>query len=78
MSGRGATELDETVFGTVAMNLSHFLLGRGWRYKSSELARKFISAEDQFSMPLPSHLRFLYPILAIPRWVRRRSKLSRY
>ncbi len=77
MSGRGATELDDTVFGTVVINLSHFLLGRGWRYKYSELARKTRNPEDQLAMPLPPYLHFIYPILAIPRWVWRRYQLSR-
>jgi hypothetical protein len=77
MSGRGATELDDTVFGTVVINLSHFLLGRGWRYKYSELARKTRNPEDQLAMPLPRYLHFIYPILAVPRWVWRRYQLSR-
>lgn len=77
MSGRGATELDDTVFGTVVINLSHFLLGRGWRYKYSELARKTRNPEDQLAMPLPPYLHFIYPILAVPRWVWRRYQLSR-
>ncbi len=77
MSGRGATELDDTVFGTVVINLSHFLLGRGWRYRYSELARKTRNPEDQLTMPLPPYLHFIYPILAVPRWVLRRYQLSR-
>ncbi len=77
MSGRGATELDDTVFGTVVINLSHFLLGQGWRYKYSELARKTSNPEDRLTMPLPPYLHFIYPVLAVPRWVWRRYKLSR-
>lgn len=78
MSGRGATELDDTLFGTVVINLSHFLLGRGWRYRYSEIARKAVNPMDRFDMPLPFYLHFLYPILAVPAWVRRRYKLARY
>jgi hypothetical protein len=77
MSRYGATELDNTVFGTVAINLSHFLLGRGWRYKYREVVRKCINPQDQFAMPLPRRLHFLYPALAVPRWIWRRYKLSR-
>ena len=77
MAGRGETELDDTVFGTVLMNLSHFLIGRGWRYKLFELGRKFRTPEDQIELPLPPSLHFLYPIIAIPRWVLRRARLSR-
>ncbi len=40
MAGRGVTELDSTVFGTVVINVSHFMLGKGWSYKRSELIRK--------------------------------------
>jgi hypothetical protein len=77
LTSRGATELDQTVFGTVVINLSHFLLKRGWRYKVSEIRRKGIGAEDKVAMPLPRALQFLYPILAVPRWVMRRYRMSR-
>jgi hypothetical protein len=77
MSRHGATELDDTVFGTVAINLSHFLLGHGWRYKYREIVRKCVNPEDRFAMPLPRRLHFLYPALAVPRWIWRRYKLSR-
>ena len=77
MAGRGATELDSTVFGTVVINLSHFMLGKGWSYKSSELMRKLKNPEDQASLDLPESLHFLYPLVALPRWVWRRYKLSR-
>lgn len=77
MTGRGATELDDTVFGTVAINLAHFLIGRGVPYKLSELGRKLQNPEDQLEMPLPRQLRFLYPIAALPRWVLRRARRGR-
>ena len=77
MAGRGATELDSTVFGTVVINLSHFLLGKGWSYKRSELIRKLKNPEDQASLDLPAPLHFVYPLVALPRWVWRRYKLSR-
>jgi hypothetical protein len=78
MTTHGATELDDTVLGTVVINISHLLLGRGWRYKYDEIARKTVNPEDRFSMPLPRHLHFVYPILAVPRWIRRRYRLSRH
>jgi hypothetical protein len=77
MAGRGERELDDTVFGTVLMNFSHFLIARGWRYKLFELGRKFRTPEDQIELPLPAPLHFLYPIIAVPRWVLRRARLSR-
>ena len=76
MAGRGATELDKTVFGTVVINLSHFLLGKGWSYKRSELIRKLKNPEDQASLHLPPSLHFVYPLVAVPRWVWRRYRLS--
>ncbi len=77
MAGRGATELDRTVFGTVVINVSHFMLGKGWSYKRSELMRKLKNPEDQASLHLPGSLHFVYPLVALPRWVWRRYKLSR-
>ena len=77
MAGRGAVELDDTLFGTVVINTSHFLLGRGWRYKYAELARKTVNPQDRFAMPLPRPLHFLYPVLAVPNWLWRRYKVSR-
>ncbi len=78
MASRGATELDDTVFGTVVINLSHFLLGRGWRYKVGELNRKTSNPEDRLTMRLPPSFHFLYTVLAVPRWVWRRYRLSRH
>jgi hypothetical protein len=77
MAGRGATELDRTVLGTVGINLAHLLLYPGFRYKASELGRKLVNPEDRFSLALPRHLRFLYPVMAVPRWIARRRRLSR-
>jgi hypothetical protein len=70
----GEEELDDTVFGTVPIHLSHFLLGRGLGYKLSEAGRKMQSRHDQVSMPLPRPLRFLYPLLLLPSWVWRRVR----
>lgn len=77
MTGRGATELDDTMFGTVPLNFAHFLLGRGLSYKASELLRKLSHPEDRMLLPLPGALHFLYPVLAPPLWVVRRYRVSR-
>lgn len=74
MDGRGEAELDDTMLGTVPIHLSHFALARGWRYKAGELARKFRSPYDQATLPLPRPLRFLYPIMLVPRWLWRRAR----
>lgn len=75
MSGSNARELDDTMFGTFGINLSHLFLKRGWRYRTSELVRKCNTAEDRVLLPLPRYLRFLYPALAMPLWVWRRFRL---
>jgi hypothetical protein len=75
MAGRhGETELDDTVLGTLPIHLSHFALGRGWRYKLAEAGRKTISPHDRAALDLPRPLHFLYPLLAIPNWIRRRIR----
>lgn len=66
-------ELDETVLGTVPIHLSHFMLGRGWRYKWQELRRKSVSPDDRMRLPLPRPLHFLYPLIAVPSWLLRRA-----
>ncbi len=78
MAGRGATELDDTMFGTVPLNVAHFLLGRGLGFKASELLRKLSHPEDRMLLPLPRALHFLYPVLAPPLWVVRRYRVSRH
>jgi hypothetical protein len=73
MAGRHqAVELDDRVLGTVAIQVSHFLLRPGWRYKASELRRKLSNRYDRTAIPLPRSLHFLYPIILIPRWMWRR------
>lgn len=75
MAGRYvATELDDTLLGTVPIHVSHFVLGRGLGYKASEAWRKTLSPHDRALMPLPKALGFLYPILVLPRWLWRRAK----
>lgn len=70
----GEKELDDTVLGTVPIHLSHFTLGRGWRFKTAELARKLSNHEDQARIALPRPLRFLYPVISVPSWVIRRAR----
>jgi hypothetical protein len=67
-------DLDDTVFGTVPIHVSHLLLGRGLRFKVGEIARKIKSPQDRTALPLPRVLTFLYPIILFPNWVRRRTK----
>lgn len=75
MAGSDAhTELDDTVFGTVPIHLSHFALGRGWRFKSAELRRKLTNHEDQSKISLPRPFHVLYPLISVPSWLYRRVR----
>lgn len=75
-SGRYAErELDSSAFGTVWIQFSHFLLGRGLRHKRAELKQKLFGHHTPVALPLPRPLRFLYPLLSIPHWGWRRWKL---
>ncbi len=77
MAGTGTRELDDQMLGTVGLNLSHFLLGRGISYKFSEAGRKLNVAENRVILPLPRGLSFLYPVLALPMWIIRRYRAGR-
>jgi len=77
MVGQGPRELDDSIFGTVGINASHFLLGKGVRYKFGELARKLTLPEDRMLVQLPRGLTFLYPVMALPLWLWRRYRVGR-
>ena len=75
MAGRYAeTELDDTVLGTLSIHLSHFALGRGWRFKARELSSKLNNRDDRMEYTLPRPLHFLYPVISLPSWIRRRMQ----
>jgi hypothetical protein len=65
-------ELDARVLGTIPIHLSHFLLGRGHAYKWAEFRRKLFASPDRAFMP--GRLEFLFPLVALPRWLRRRAR----
>jgi hypothetical protein len=67
-------ELDSTVFGTVSIHLSHFLLDTGFRYKASEIKRKIFKGPGRALTGLSRDSAFIYPLLVIPRWLVRRAK----
>lgn len=74
MAGRNVeTELDDSLLGTLPIHLSHFFLGRGLRFKAAEARRKLASPHDRAQHRLPSGLGFLYPLMALPSWLRRRA-----
>ncbi len=75
MGGRNAeTELDDTLLGTLPIHLSHFALGKGFRYKTRELSSKLNNREDRMHIKLPRPLHFLYPIISLPSWAWRRVR----
>ncbi len=59
-------------FGGMRINLGHFLLARGLRYRLAELRLVLVSPIDALMVPLPGALQFLYPLLRLPLWLRRR------
>jgi hypothetical protein len=74
MAGRNVeSELDESLLGTLPIHLSHFFLGRGLRFKAAEARRKLASPHDRARQVLPRGLGFLYPLIALPSWLRRRA-----
>lgn len=77
MTAGGARELDGTVFGTAPIHVSHFLMRSGLGYKLAEARRKLSNPEDRVLSPLPRWLRFMSPLLAVPRWIKRRYDMSR-
>jgi hypothetical protein len=72
---RGETELDETLLGTVPTLLSHFFLDRGLSFKRKEMSLKIGNAADRTAAPLHPMLSFLQPVMAIPVWLLRRSRM---
>src|SRR5262249_48663507 len=61
----------DTRFGTTRGSLSAFFLRQSWRYHLAELRNLLANETDILAVPLPEQLRFLYPILRLPLWVRR-------
>jgi hypothetical protein len=68
-------EPTEQPLGTTRNNLSHFLLRREWRYWLAELEDHLISPVDILTLPLPQHLRGLYPVLRLPLWLWRHRRI---
>lgn len=79
LAGGGAhREMEDRPFGTTRINLSQYLLRRGWRYRLAEFRNQFTNIEDMMLLRLPPNLAFLYPWLRIPLWLwRRASRVGR-
>lgn len=73
-AGKDGAELEESRFGSTRIRLSHFRLGRGWRYWRSQLGVAIASGEDRAAIRLPPALSPLYPILRPFLWALRRAR----
>jgi Uncharacterised nucleotidyltransferase len=71
--GQGECDPHDARFGTTRGSLSTFLLSPSWRYRLSELNIHLMCEADFLAVPLPAQLRFLYPVLRLPLWMRRHS-----
>lgn len=52
---------------------TQFLLGRGWAFFAAQCRATLVVPADVVHCPLPPFLQFLYPLLRLPLWLRRRA-----
>jgi hypothetical protein len=55
---------------------TQFLLGQGWAFFAAQCRTASVGIIDVISLPLPSYLHFLYPLLRLPLWLWRRAAAS--
>jgi hypothetical protein len=67
------TEVDGGVAGVTRFVHTQFLLGQGWPFYLAQCRVLSIAAADVIRWPLPRPLHFLYPLLRLPLWLRRRA-----
>jgi hypothetical protein len=72
----GAVELDQMVMGTVSMQIAHFFMMPGWRYKASEFRRKFLPAAGP-AAGKASVTMWFSPLYRIPQWLLSRARKRR-
>jgi hypothetical protein len=72
MAGGDERELDERRFAGTRILMSQLALGGSWRHAAAQLSYRAVSVHDRVYTPLPKGLRFLYPVLRAPLWLRRR------
>ncbi len=65
---------DRGLAGVTRIVFSRFLLGHGWAYFAAECRIASVGIEDVIRIQLPASLHFLYPILRLPLWLRRRAR----
>lgn len=68
------TEADPGFVGVMRGVGMQFLLGRGWAYFAAQCRILLVGPMDVIRWPLPRSLYFLYPLLRLPLWLKRRVK----
>jgi hypothetical protein len=74
-TGGAEIELGDAPFDRLPSMLSHFLLGRGWRFAMRELWIKLNGPFDVGAVALPDWLGVLYPLFRVVAFVKRRGRL---
>lgn len=59
-------------FAMTRVKLSHWYLKSDWAYRRHEIRRHWVSPEDRLALSLPPMWEFLYPILRVPLWLKRK------
>lgn len=74
MAGPDAvTELEQRPFGSTRVSLMQFLLSNNPAYFIAQCRIASVRLGDVVRYPLPRALHFLYPLLRLPLWMRRRT-----
>lgn len=76
-SGNGEAELGDSSFSLLPIMISHFMLGRGWKFALNELWNKLNLPYDLRAAALPKRFAFLYPLMRMAAWLKRRGRLRR-
>ena len=73
--GGAETELGGGSFDIFPIYVTHFMLGRGWRFVAGELWNKLNSPYDLHYTALPDWLRVFYPLFRLATWIRRGGRI---
>jgi hypothetical protein len=72
--GKAEVEIYDLPFGTTLISVSRLLITSNLSNLAQELFRLSVNADDTVNLPLPRPLHFLYPLLRLPLWLRRRIR----
>ena len=75
MNGNAEVELGNGPFDLNSIYMSHFMLGRGWRFATTELSNKLNAPFDLMYGTLPPRFHFLYPVKRVTSWIKRRGRV---